>query len=72
MKMTKENPDFERRHYVTMAVILGSSRNKDEIIDQICGLFKADSESFDETRFRTAIENAEKEFLSDDGEPETF
>jgi len=48
-------PNFTKKHYNRIAYILGISKNKKEIIEEMVTFFKNDNPNFDEKRFRDAI-----------------
>lgn len=48
-------PNFTKKHYNRIAYILGISKNKKEIIEEMVAFFKNDNPNFDEKRFRDAI-----------------
>ncbi len=47
-------PYFQRRHYRTVADAIASSKSKEELLENLCRVFKADNAAFDRAIFKKA------------------
>ena len=57
--------DFQRRHYVILAKLIGESQSLVDLEYKLIAIFKADNANFNELRFKAAVVKADCEQFND-------